>query len=117
MYLGCQSADFGLQLLLRLVRLLAEPSKGRSHLPGNTEGTAGQWLEAKPEAGEVFHALVREDAALLLDLMAAVCAGEVDDELQLLACVVHKLALQTALFGLRGPHEPLVEIQQTVQRG
>lgn len=60
---------------------------------------------------------MREEAALLLDLMAAVCAGKVDDELQLLTCVVHKLALQTTLFGLRGPHEPLVEIQQTVQRG
>lgn len=57
MYLGCQSADFGLQLLLRLVHLLAEPSKGGSHLPGNTEGTEWQWLRgeglgATAEAGE-----------------------------------------------------------------
>lgn len=38
-YLGCQLADFSLQLFLRLVHLLTELSKGRSHLPGNTEGT------------------------------------------------------------------------------
>lgn len=49
--------------------------------------------------------------------MAAVGAGKVDDELQLLASVVPKLALQTTLFGLGRPHEPLVNIQQTVQRG
>lgn len=60
---------------------------------------------------------VGEGEALLLDLMAAVCAGKVDDELQLFASVIHKLALQAALLGLRGPHQPLVEIQQTVQRG
>lgn len=39
MYVGCQSVDFGVQLLLRLVHLLTEPGKGRSHLPGNTKGT------------------------------------------------------------------------------
>lgn len=33
--LGRQSADLGLQLPLRLVHLLAEPGKGRGHLPGS----------------------------------------------------------------------------------
>lgn len=53
MDLGRQSADFGLQLLLRLVHLLAELSKGRSHLPGNTEGRAWRWLVAKAEGAQL----------------------------------------------------------------
>lgn len=61
MGLGCQSADLGLQLLLRLVHLLAEPSEGRSHLPGNTEGTAWRRLEA--EAGEGHAPRVGEGAS------------------------------------------------------
>ncbi len=52
---------------------------------------------------------------LLLDLVATVCAGEADDELQFLGCVVHKLALQGALLCLRGPGESLVQVQQAVQ--
>lgn len=55
--------------------------------------------------------------ALLLDLVAAVCTGEADDELQLLGCVVHKLALQAPLLRLCGPRESLVHVQQAVQRG
>lgn len=118
MCFGCQEADFGVQLLLRLVHLLTEASKGRGHLPGNTEGTASQREEtAQLRLGKRFHVLLGEGEALLLDLMAAVSAGKVDDELQLFASVVHKLALQTTLFGLRGPHQPLVQIQQTIQRG
>lgn len=51
----------------------------------------------------------------LLDLVAAVRTSKVDDELQLLACVIHKLALQTTLLCFCGPHKPLIEIQQAVQ--
>ena len=54
---------------------------------------------------------------LLLDLVAAVCAREADDELELLGGVVHKLALQSSLLRLRGPGESLVQVQQAVQRG
>lgn len=54
---------------------------------------------------------------LLLDLVAAVTTGEADDELQLLCCIVHKLALQSALLCLCGPGESLVQVQQAVQRG
>lgn len=52
---------------------------------------------------------------LLLDLMATVCTSKADDELQLLSCVVHKLALQTTLLCLCGPGKSLVEVQQAVQ--
>lgn len=54
---------------------------------------------------------------LLLDLVAAVCAGKADDELQLLCGVIHELALQAPLLGLGGPGEPLVQVEQAVQRG
>lgn len=52
---------------------------------------------------------------LLLDLVAAVGAGEADDKLQLFRGVVHKLALQAALLGLGGPRESLVHVEQAVQ--
>lgn len=52
---------------------------------------------------------------LLLDLVATVCTSKADDELQFLGCVVHKLALQTALLCLCGPGESLVQVQQAIQ--
>lgn len=52
---------------------------------------------------------------LLLHLVAAVGAGEAHDELQLLGCVVHKLALQGALLGLGGPGESLVQVEEAVE--
>lgn len=52
---------------------------------------------------------------LLLDLVATVCTSKADDKLQLLRCVVHKLAFQTALLCLRGPGKSLVEVQQAIQ--
>lgn len=51
----------------------------------------------------------------LLNLVAAVGAGVADDELQLLAGVVHKLAFEGPLLGLGGPSEALVHVQQAVQ--
>jgi len=46
--------------------------------------------------------------------VAAVGSGVADDELQLLAGVVHKLPLEGALLGLGGPGEPLVHVHQAV---
>lgn len=51
----------------------------------------------------------------LLHLVAAVRAGVADDELQLLAGVVHKLSLEGPLLGLGGPGEPLVDVEESVQ--
>lgn len=52
---------------------------------------------------------------LLLDLVAAVGSGVADDELQLLASVVHKLSLEGPLLGLGGPRDPLVDIKEPIQ--
>lgn len=54
---------------------------------------------------------------LLLNLVATVCTGKADDELQLLGCVVHKLALQSALFCPCGPSESLIQVQQAIHWG
>ena len=51
----------------------------------------------------------------LLDLVAAVCAGEADDHLQLLSGVAHKLPLEGPLLGLSGPGELLVQVEQAVE--
>lgn len=55
------------------------------------------------------------DQDLLLDLVAAVTTCKTDNELQLLCCVVHKLALQSSLLCLCGPGNSLIQVQQTVQ--
>lgn len=52
---------------------------------------------------------------LLLDLVAAVGSGVADDELQLLASVVHKLSLEGPLLGLGGPRDSLVDIKEPIQ--
>lgn len=52
---------------------------------------------------------------LLLDLVAAVGPGVADDELQLLASVVHKLSLECPFLGLGGPRDPLVDIEEPIQ--
>lgn len=55
MCFGRQEADFGVQLLLRLVHLLAEASKGRSHLPGNRgHSIAAVRGDGTAEAGEAL---------------------------------------------------------------
>ena len=46
--------------------------------------------------------------------MAAVGAGVADDELQLLAGVLHKLSLEGPLLGLGGPGEALVHVHEAV---
>lgn len=51
----------------------------------------------------------------LLDLVAAVGSCVADNELQLLAGIVHKLSLEGPLLGLGGPGEPLVDVQEPVQ--
>jgi len=51
----------------------------------------------------------------LLDLVAAVGPRVADDELQLLAGVVHELPLEGPLLGPGGPGEPLVDVEQSVQ--
>lgn len=51
----------------------------------------------------------------LLDLVAAVGSSVADDELQLLAGVLHKLSFEGSFLGLGGPGEPLVDIEEPVQ--
>lgn len=47
--------------------------------------------------------------------MAAVGSSVTDDELKLLASVVHKLSLEGSLLGPGGPGEPLVDVEESVQ--
>lgn len=51
----------------------------------------------------------------LLDLMAAVGSSVADNELQLLAGVVHKLPLEGSLLGLGGPGEALVDVEESIE--
>lgn len=51
----------------------------------------------------------------LLDLVAAVGSSVADDELQLLAGVLHKLSFKGSLLGLGGPGNPLINIEEPVQ--
>ena len=47
--------------------------------------------------------------------MAAVGAGVANDELQLLAGVLHKLALEGPLLGLGGPGQTLIDIEEAIE--
>lgn len=53
--------------------------------------------------------------ALLLHLVAAVRAGETDDQLKFLGGVIHKLFLQGSFLGLGGPGESFIQVQHAVQ--
>lgn len=59
--------------------------------------------------------LSKHTRQLLLDLVAAVRSSVTNNELQLLAGVVHKLSLEGSLLGLCGPSEPLVDIEEAIQ--
>ena len=52
---------------------------------------------------------------VLLDLVAAVGRGQIDDEAQLPGGVVDVLAFEGTLFGLVGPRQSLVEVHPAVQ--
>lgn len=47
--------------------------------------------------------------------MAAVGSRVADDELQLLAGVLHKLSFKCSLFGPCGPGESLINVQQPIE--
>lgn len=76
-----------------------------SRLEGNPEGSLNRgswrWLRAAGHS--------------LLDLVAAVGASVTDDELQLLAGILHKLALEGPLLGLSGPGQTLVDIEEAIE--
>ena len=51
----------------------------------------------------------------LLHLVAAVGAGQVDDEAQFLGCVVHVLSLEGTLLCFVRPRQALVDVHQPIE--
>ena len=54
---------------------------------------------------------------LLLNLDAAICAGEAHYQMELFSCIFDKLLLEGFLFSAVVPAEPLYDIHSTVQTG
>lgn len=58
---------------------------------------------------------LRSPGYSLLDLVAAVRASITDNELQLLAGIFHKLALEGPLLSFGGPGQPLIDVEEAIQ--
>lgn len=58
---------------------------------------------------------ITENIHLLLHLVAAVEAGEIHNQPQLTACILHILLFKTPLLGPSGPCQALIQIQQAIQ--
>lgn len=107
--------DFLLQVLPRDVHLLAQLGKHSGQLPATHARTHTPAAGQDSDVGEPSQRYRAQLQCSLLDLVAAVGSSVADDELQLLAGVVHKLPLEGPLLGPGGPGQALVHVQQPVE--
>ena len=62
-----------------------------------------------------FYATLYKHEDLLLDLMATVRAGEIYNQPQSTACIVHILGLKWSFLSLSGPGQPFKTVQTSIQ--